>query len=134
MKLKHIIVIEILLVIAAIAVFIYNFSMQREIAYIASIVAVCGTIAFLIKDIAKLRKNKWANSNLTKECDCMKHDMKKRIRDIVIAVVVLAIICFVFWNIAWISSWKEVAFLYAILAIVIAISVITDVVKKRLKK
>ena len=56
MKLK--IVIEILLVIAAIAVFIYNFSMQREIAYIASIVAVCGTIAFLIKDIVKLRKNK----------------------------------------------------------------------------
>ena len=55
-KLK--IVIEILLVIAAIAVFIYNFSMQREIAYIASIVAVCGTIAFLIKNIVKLRKNK----------------------------------------------------------------------------
>ena len=42
MKLKHKIVIEILLVMAAIAVFIYNFSMQREIAYIASIVAVCG--------------------------------------------------------------------------------------------
>ena len=57
MKLKHKIVIEILLVIAAIAVFIYNFSMQREIAYIASIVAVCGTIAFLIKDIVKLRKS-----------------------------------------------------------------------------
>ena len=57
MKLKHIIVIEILLVIAAIAVFIYNFSMQREIAYIASIVAVCGTIAFLLKDIVKLRKS-----------------------------------------------------------------------------
>ena len=58
MKLKHKIVIEILLVIAAIAVFIYNFSMQREIAYIASIVAVCGTIAFLIKDIVKCKKNK----------------------------------------------------------------------------
>ena len=57
MELKHKIVIEILLVIAAIAGFIYNFSMQREIAYIASIVAVCGTIAFLIKDIVKLRKN-----------------------------------------------------------------------------
>ena len=56
MELKHKIVIEILLVIAAIAGFIYNFSMQREIAYIASIVAVCGTIAFLIKDIVKLRK------------------------------------------------------------------------------
>ena len=58
MKLKHKIVIEILLVIAAIAVFIYNFSMQREIAYIASIVAVCGTIALLIKDIVKWKKNK----------------------------------------------------------------------------
>ena len=58
MKLKHKIVIEILLVMAAIAVFIYNFSMQREIAYIASIVAVCGTLAFLIKDLVKLKKNK----------------------------------------------------------------------------
>ena len=58
MKLKHKIVIEILLVMAAIAVFIYNFSMQREIAYIASIVAVCGTIALLIKDIVKWKKNK----------------------------------------------------------------------------
>ena len=58
MKLKYRIVFEILLVIAAIAVFIYNFSMQREIAYIASIVAVCGTIALLIKDIVKWKKNK----------------------------------------------------------------------------
>ena len=58
MKLKHKIVIEILLVMVAIAVFIYNFSMQREIAYIASVVAVCGTIAFLIKDIVKLKRDK----------------------------------------------------------------------------
>ena len=58
MKLKHRIVFEILLVIAAIVVFVYNFSMQREIAYIASIVAVCGTIAFLIKDIIKLKRDK----------------------------------------------------------------------------
>lgn len=58
MKLKHRIVLEILLVIAAIAVFIYNFSMQREIAYIASIVAVCGTIALLFKDIVKLKRDK----------------------------------------------------------------------------
>ncbi|MBO5354035.1 MAG: hypothetical protein J6A77_12140 [Lachnospiraceae bacterium] len=57
MKLKHSIVFDILLVIAAIAVFIYNFSTQREIAYMASVVAVCGTIAVLIKDIVKL-KNK----------------------------------------------------------------------------
>lgn len=58
MKLKHKIIIEILLVIVAIAVFVYNFSMQREITYIASIVAVCGTMALLIKDIVELRKNK----------------------------------------------------------------------------
>ena len=57
MKLKHKIIFEILLVIAAIAVFIYNFLMQREIAYIASIVAVCGTIIILIKDIVKLKKS-----------------------------------------------------------------------------
>ena len=57
MKLKHSIVVDILLVIAAIAVFIYNFSMQREFVYMASVVAVCGTIAVLIKDIVKL-KNK----------------------------------------------------------------------------
>lgn len=58
MKLKYKIVIEVLLVIAAIAVFVYNFSMQREIVYISSIVAVCGTIALLAKDIVKLRKDK----------------------------------------------------------------------------
>ena len=44
--------------------------------------------------------------------------MKKRIRDIVIAVVVLAIICVVFWNIEWISSWKEIALLYGLLALI----------------
>ena len=58
MKLKHKVIFEILLVMAAIAVFAYNFSTQKEIAYIASIVAVCGTIAFLIKDIVKLKRNK----------------------------------------------------------------------------
>lgn len=58
MKLKYRIAFEVLLVIAAIAVFIYNFSMQREIVYISSVVAVCGTIALLVKDIVKLRKNK----------------------------------------------------------------------------
>lgn len=58
MKLNHKIAIEILLVIAAIAIFIYNFSTQREIVYISSIVAVCGTIAMLIKDIVKWKKDK----------------------------------------------------------------------------
>lgn len=58
MKLKQRIGLEMVLVIAAIAVFIYNFSTQREIAYIASIVAVCGTVAFLIKDIVKMKRDK----------------------------------------------------------------------------
>ena len=60
--------------------------------------------------------------------------MKKRIRDIVIAVIVLAIICVVFWNIEWISSWKEIALLYGLLAIVIAISILTDAIKKKFRK
>ena len=60
--------------------------------------------------------------------------MKKRIRDIVIAVAVLAIICVVFWNIEWISSWKEIALLYSLLAIVITISIIIDAIKKKLVK
>ena len=58
MKLKHRIVFEILLVIAAISVFIYNFSTQREIAYIASIVTVCGAIILLVRDIVKLKRVK----------------------------------------------------------------------------
>lgn len=58
MKLKYKIIIDALLVISAIVVFIYNISSQRQIAYMASIVAVCGTIAFLIKDIVKLKRDK----------------------------------------------------------------------------
>lgn len=57
MKLNYKIIIEIVLIVIAIIVFIYNLSMQREIAYIASIVAVCGTIAFLIKDIVKFKNS-----------------------------------------------------------------------------
>ena len=60
--------------------------------------------------------------------------MKKRIRDIVIAVIVFAMVCFVFWKIAWITSWKEVVFLYAVLAIVIAISIMTVAIKKKFGK
>ena len=60
--------------------------------------------------------------------------MKKRIRDIVIAVIVLAIICVVFLNIEWISSWKEIALLYGLLAIVIAISIVSDAIKKKFRK
>lgn len=58
MKLKYRIAFEILLMVAAIAVFIYNFSMKREIVYISSVVAVCGTIAILVRDIAKLKRDK----------------------------------------------------------------------------
>ena len=49
---------EILLVIAAIAVCIYNFSLQREIVYISSVTAVCGTIILLIRDLVHLKRNK----------------------------------------------------------------------------
>lgn len=50
------IIFEILLVIVAISVLIYNFYYQREIVYMASIVAVCGTIIILVRDILKLKK------------------------------------------------------------------------------
>ena len=47
---------EVLLVIAAIAVAIYNFGTEREITYLASIVAVCGAVAILVKEICKAKK------------------------------------------------------------------------------
>lgn len=50
------IIFEILLVIVAISVLIYNFYYQREIVYMASIVAVFGTIIILVRDILKLKK------------------------------------------------------------------------------
>lgn len=48
--------IEILLVIAAVAVLIYNFHYERQIVYFSSIAAVCGTIAILAKDIYNAKK------------------------------------------------------------------------------
>lgn len=48
--------IEVLLVLAAIAVTIYNFGTERQIAYFASIVAVGGTVVILIKDIYDVKK------------------------------------------------------------------------------
>lgn len=48
--------IEVLLIVAAIVVAIYNFGTERQIAYFTSIVAVCGTVAILIKDIYKAKK------------------------------------------------------------------------------
>ena len=56
MKQKIRFVIEVLLVLAAITITIYNFGTERQIAYFASIVAVCGTVAILIKDIYKAKK------------------------------------------------------------------------------
>ena len=58
MKLKFMIVFDILLVAAAIAAFVYNFSEQRVILYFSSVVAVCGTIALLVRDIVKLLRDK----------------------------------------------------------------------------
>ena len=56
MKQKIRFVIEILLVIAASVVAIYNFGSERQIAYLASIVAVCGTVVILVKDIYKAKR------------------------------------------------------------------------------
>lgn len=50
-------VIEILLVITAIVIMIYNFNINKRIAYFTSIVAVCGTVAILLRDIWQ-RRNK----------------------------------------------------------------------------
>ena len=49
---------EVLLVVIAIAVAIYNFGIKREIAYFTSIVSVCGTVAIFIKDTYKLKHKK----------------------------------------------------------------------------
>ena len=56
MKLKIRLGIEALLVVAAIVVAIYNFSIGINITYFASIVAVLGTVAIVIKDIYKVKK------------------------------------------------------------------------------
>lgn len=56
MKQKNRFGFEVLLVIAAIAVTIYNFGTEREITYLASSVAVCGTVAILVKEICKAKK------------------------------------------------------------------------------
>lgn len=48
--------IEILLVIAAVSILIYNLSTERRIVYFSSIVAVCGTIAILVRDIYAAKK------------------------------------------------------------------------------
>lgn len=56
MKLKIRLGIEALLVVATIVVAIYNFSIGRNITYFASIVAVLGAVAIVIKDIYNVKK------------------------------------------------------------------------------
>lgn len=56
MRTKIRLAVEILLVIAAVAVLIYNLLIGQQIAYLASIVAVCGTIAILARDIKTKNK------------------------------------------------------------------------------
>lgn len=58
MRLKFQIAFDILLITASCIILVYNFSVQRRIAYFASIVAVCGSTVYLIRDIMKLRKIK----------------------------------------------------------------------------
>ena len=52
------IALEILLVGLAVIIAISNFSNGRRITYFASIVAVCGTLVFLVVDIYRIKKNK----------------------------------------------------------------------------
>ena len=49
---------EVLLIVAAVAVTIYNFMTEKQTAYATSIVAVCGTVAILVKEIYKSKKEK----------------------------------------------------------------------------
>lgn len=58
MKAKYRIAIAILLVIAAIVALIYNRYAQKEILYIASAVAGCGTMLILVKEIVQAESHK----------------------------------------------------------------------------
>lgn len=49
---------DILLVLAAAAVCVYTFALQKRIAYFVAIVAVCGTVAFLVRDLWALKNGK----------------------------------------------------------------------------
>lgn len=55
MKTKHRVLLAIVLLIAAVDLLIYNFSMKKEILYTASIVAVCGTALILIKELLQFK-------------------------------------------------------------------------------
>ena len=58
MRLKFKIAFDILLILASLTILIYNFSAQRRIAYLSSIIAVCGTTAFLVRDMMVLKRKK----------------------------------------------------------------------------
>ena len=49
---------DILLITASCIIFIYNILMQRRIVYLSSVIAVCGTTAFLVRDIMALKQEK----------------------------------------------------------------------------
>ena len=58
MRLKFQIAFDILLITASCIIFVYNILMQRRILYFSSVVAVCGTTAYLVRDIMKFRRSK----------------------------------------------------------------------------
>lgn len=58
MKSKYRITIAILLLISAIVALTYNLSVRKEILYIASAVAVWGTISILVREIVQAKKSK----------------------------------------------------------------------------
>ena len=57
-KRKVKIVFALLLITTALTVCFYQFSIQRPAAYAASIVAVCGSAAFLVRDILALKRSR----------------------------------------------------------------------------
>ena len=57
-KRKAQIVFDLLLITTALTICLYQFSMQRLAAYAASIVAVCGAAAFLVRDILALKRSR----------------------------------------------------------------------------
>lgn len=57
-KRKAQIVFDLLLITTALTTCLYQFSMQRLAAYAASIVAVCGSAAFLVRDILALKRSR----------------------------------------------------------------------------
>lgn len=57
-KQKAQIVFDLLLITTALTICLYQFSMQRLAAYAASIVAVCGSAAFLVRDILALKRSR----------------------------------------------------------------------------